>query len=60
MTADKFVIHGQSPEANDHEWTGCGWGDVGHGVALSDVESWMLERRINTEGKFTAWRKPAK
>ncbi len=60
MTAEKFVIYGQSPECTDHEWTGCGWGDIGTGKKMSDAESWLLERKINREGVFTAWRNPVK
>ena len=57
MTNDRFRIHGVSPEGEDHEWTGSGWADEGKGKVYSDVDAWLLERRINrgTCG-WIAWR----
>jgi hypothetical protein len=59
MSNDRFRITGVSPEGTDHEWTGCGWADAGHGKTYTDQDSYLLERRINRAGNmmdWTAWR----
>ena len=59
MTNDRFRITGVSPEGTEHEWTGSGWADQGHGKTYSDCDSFLLERRINRAGnmmEWTAWR----
>ena len=61
MTNNKFRINGLSPEAVDHEWTGCGWADKGHGKTYTDQDSFLLERRMNRASNlqdWVAWRVP--
>ena len=55
MTSDKFRIYGESPECEPHEWTGCGWADVGKGKLFSDMESWLIERRMNRATLAEGW-----
>ena len=59
MTSNRFRINGLSPECVDHEWTGCGWGDVGRGRVYSDYQSFIMERQMNRDpnlGEWIAWR----
>ena len=55
MTSNKFRIHGLSPEGTDHEWTGCGWADENKGASFSDVDSWLIERRMNRACNMESW-----
>ena len=55
MTAKKYIIHGESPESEPHEWSGCGWIDEGHGKPMTDVDSWRTERRMNRAAGLEGW-----
>ena len=55
VTNKKFRINGMSPECVDHEWTGCGWADKGHGKVFDDHDSFLLERRMNRASNLEGW-----
>ena len=55
VTNKKFRIVGLSPECVEHEWTGCGWGDVGKGAVMSDYQSWLIERQMNRASNLEDW-----
>jgi len=52
----KNVVKGLSPEAVDHEWSGCGWVETGRGKVYSTHDADMLAFDVNKEGVFVAWR----
>ena len=55
ITSKRYRIYGESPESEPHEWTGCGWADAGHGKLFSDVESWLIERKMNRATLSEGW-----
>lgn len=49
----KHIIKGVSPEAVEHEWTGCGWGDLKRGKRMSMQDAEMTAFDCNCEN--TGW-----
>ena len=59
-TRRKHVIKGLSPEGEDYEYTGCGWGEVGHGKRYDRHDADMTAFDANCEGsEWVAWREEA-
>lgn len=56
-TRRKHVVKGLSPDLVDYEWTGCGWGDVGHGKRYDQHDADVTAFDVNAEfGEWMAWR----
>ena len=55
----RHIVRGLSPEYEDHEWTGCGWGDKGHGKRYDKHDAEMVAFDANCAGDWTAWREEA-
>ena len=53
-----YIVKGLSPDAVDHEWTGCGWGDEGRGVKYTQHEAEIIAHGANYDGDWIAWVEP--
>ena len=46
----KHIVKGLSPDGVEHEWTGCGWGDLKRGKRLSQHDADMAAFDCNCDG----------
>ena len=57
----KHIVKGVSPDGDEYEWTGCGWGAQKRGKRFSEHDADMAAFDVNCSGSgWIAYRDQAK